>query len=147
MAQDDSETGDSDQQEGGDRTGLAENRTDWAEDRTLLAVERTFAGWLRTALAAIGIGLAFRALFGALEPPWLARGIATIFIALGGVIAIGAERRAGRAFARLESHRVGTPDMPRIRWISYAVVFAASVLIAGLWVLNDGDLTASSAAP
>lgn len=41
------------------RTEFAEDRTDWAEDRTIRAAERTYAGWLRTAFAAIGIGLGF----------------------------------------------------------------------------------------
>ncbi|MBB3991179.1 DUF202 domain-containing protein [Croceicoccus naphthovorans] len=41
----------------------AERKTDLAEDRTLLANERTFAGWVRTGLASVGIGLGFHALF------------------------------------------------------------------------------------
>lgn len=48
---------------------LAEERTGLAEDRTIMATERTFAGWMRTAFAAIGIGLAFRAVFGEFDPP------------------------------------------------------------------------------
>ena len=40
-----------------ERTDLAEDRTEWAEDRTIMANERTFAGWMRTGLAAVGIGL------------------------------------------------------------------------------------------
>ena len=39
------------------RTNYAEDRTDWAEGRTAMANERTFAGWMRTAFAAIGIGI------------------------------------------------------------------------------------------
>ena len=38
-------------------TQWAEFRTDLAEDRNIMAMERTFAGWMRTAFAAIGIGL------------------------------------------------------------------------------------------
>ena len=53
---------------GAKRTSFAEDRTDWAEDRTAMANERTFAGWMRTALAAIGIGIGFNALFDKLEP-------------------------------------------------------------------------------
>ena len=40
-----------------EREALAESRTDLAEDRTVLANERTFAGWVRTGLATVGIGL------------------------------------------------------------------------------------------
>lgn len=117
-------------------TKLAADRTDWAEDRTILALERTFAGWLRTAFAAIGIGLGFRALFGEFDPPWLARAIATLFIAMAIVFAIGAERRVYRSFERLSSHAVDSPNLPNLKWIAYAVSLGAAVLIAALWVLH-----------
>ena len=119
-----------------DRSELAENRTEFAEDRTIMAVERTFAGWMRTSFAAIGIGVAFHALFGDLEPPWLARVIATLFVALGAILAIGAERRACRNFERLSAHRVDSPKMPNLRWIAYALVLGASVLAVSLWLMR-----------
>ena len=62
------------------RTDWAERRTDWAEDRTIMANERTFAGWMRTGLAAVGIGLGFHALFGRLEPAWLLKALASAFV-------------------------------------------------------------------
>ena len=119
-----------------DSTKLAENRTNWAEDRTILALERTFAGWMRTAFAAIGIGLGFRALFGEFDPPWLARAIATMFIGLAIIFAIGAQKRARKAFERLSSHAVDTPNLPNLRWISYSVSAGAILLIIALWVLH-----------
>lgn len=134
MAQDDPEPGED------KSTVWAENRTDWAEDRTVLAVERTFAGWMRTAFAAIGIGLGFRALFGEFDPPWLAKAIGTMFIALGAIFAIGAERRACKAFDRLSAHKVDAPDTPNIRWIAWSIAAGSALLIAGLWILNDGDI-------
>ncbi|RKF20605.1 DUF202 domain-containing protein [Altericroceibacterium spongiae] len=121
-------------------TELAEDRTDLAEDRTVQATERTFAGWLRTAFAAIGIGLAFRAVFGDFEPPWLAKAIATLFVLLGATIAITAQNRACKTFERLSTHQVDKPDLPNIRWMSWSVVVGAMVLIAGFWVLNDGRI-------
>ena len=117
-------------------TKLAEDRTEWAEDRTILALERTFAGWMRTAFAAIGIGLGFRALFGEFDPPWLARAIASVFIALAIVFAIGAERRTCKAFARLSAHAVDAPDLPNLRWVAYAISCGALVLIVALWILH-----------
>lgn len=119
---------------------LAEERTEWAEDRTIMAIERTFAGWMRTSFAAIAIGIGFRGLFGEFEPPWLAKGIATLFIALAIIFAIGAERRAARALSRLNAHAVDGIDAPRLRWVSYAVAVGAALLIVALWVLNDGSL-------
>ena len=56
-----------------DKNVLAEDRTDLAEDRTLLANERTFSGWARTAMASIGIGIGFNALFAKVEPSWVAK--------------------------------------------------------------------------
>ena len=118
----------------------AEERTDWAEDRTIMALERTFAGWMRTAFAAIAIGIGFRALFGEFDPPWLAKAIATMFIALAIVFALGAERRACKAFTRLSSHSVDSPKMPNIKLVARSVAGGALVLIVALWVLTDGQL-------
>ncbi|AKH43499.1 putative membrane protein [Altererythrobacter atlanticus] len=121
-------------------TRLAEDRTDWAEDRTILAVERTFAGWMRTAFGAIGIGLAFNALFGELDPPWLARAIATLFLLLGAGVALTAQHRARKSFEKLDCHAVDTVSAPNIRWIAWIVAIGSVLLVAGLWVLNDGRI-------
>ena len=121
-------------------TRLAENRTDWAEDRTIMALERTFAGWMRTAFAAIAIGIGFRALFGEFDPPWLAKAIATGFLMLAILFALGAERRACRAFDRLTSHAVDAPKLPNIKLIAYSISVGAVLLIVAFWVLSDGTL-------
>jgi len=130
-------------------TEWAEVRTDLAEDRNIMAMERTFAGWMRTAFAAIGIGLAFRAVFGEFEPPWLARAIATVFILSGGYLAITAEKRACKTLARLSSHRLEAVSTPNFKLLAYFVAAGSLLLTAGLWVLNDGSLEqeASNAPP
>lgn len=140
MAQDTDDNSDSGDQSADRSTQMAEDRTDWAEDRTVMALERTFAGWMRTAFAAIAIGIGFRALFGEFEPPWLAKAIATLFISLAIVFAIGAERRACKAFNRLSSHAVDSPKLPNIQLIAYSISGGALLLIVALWVLNDGTL-------
>lgn len=122
-------------------TEWAELRTDLAEDRNIMAVERTFAGWLRTAFAAIGIGLGFKALFGAFDPPWLAKAIATAFILGGAWLAIAAERRTSATLERLHSHRIKKIPAPDFRLLAWSVALGAVVLIAGLWLLNDGNLS------
>ena len=119
-------------------TKWAELRTDLAEDRNIMAMERTFAGWMRTAFAAIGIGLGFKAVFGAFQPPWLAKAIATMFILAGAGLAISAQRRACATMARLTSHQMKRPSTPNFRLLGYAVAFGAAMLTAGLWILNDG---------
>ena len=121
-------------------TEWAELRTDLAEDRNIMAMERTFAGWMRTAFAAIGIGLAFKALFGAFDPPWLAKAISTVFILSGGWLAITAQRRACQTLDRLHAHKFEAIATPNFRLLAYAVAAGALVLIAGLWVFNDGGL-------
>lgn len=134
MAQDDPEP------RGDKNTRWAEFRTDLAEDRTIQATERTFAGWLRTAFAAIAVGIAFHVVFRDFNPPWLARAIATLFILLGVSIAWTAERRACQTFSRLRSHEIDRPDTPNIRWMSWSIVIGGLMLIAGLWLLNDGRI-------
>ncbi|HZV84713.1 MAG TPA: DUF202 domain-containing protein [Brevundimonas sp.] len=120
---------------GSDRTELAENRTDLAEDRTALANERTFAGWARTAMAAIGIGLAFNALFNAMEPAWAPKAIATIFILLAIFLIVMAERRACAISARLDTHSVKDLSRMNIRVIAVAIAIGAGCLVAGIWLL------------
>ena len=124
-----------------ERNELAVERTNFAEDRTVQATERTFAGWLRTAFAAIGVGLGFHVIFGQLEPPWLARAIATLFILAGAWLAVSAERRACDSLAKLEPHRIVGPPLPKFRWLGWAAALGALLLIAGLWILNDGQLS------
>lgn len=121
-------------------TAWAEIRTDLAEDRNIMAMERTFAGWMRTAFAAIGIGLAFKAVFGAFDPPWLAKGIATVFILSGGWLALLAQRRACSTLGRLNAHKFEPISAPNFRVLAYAVAAGSLLLVAGLWILNDGNL-------
>ncbi len=123
---------------------LAEQRTELAEDRNIMAMERTFAGWMRTAFAAIGIGLAFRAVFGEFDPPWLARAIATLFIAAGAALAWSAQRRTCATLARLNPHTLETPAAPNFRLLAYAVMLGSALLIAGLWILNDGNIASDT---
>lgn len=116
--------------------GLARERTDFAEDRTVLANERTFAGWLRTGYAGIGIGLAFNALFGRVEPGWIAKLIATGFLLIAVMIFIVAERRASAVFARLDTHNVQSVKLNNVRILAYASIAATVALIAAIWLLT-----------
>jgi putative membrane protein len=119
------------------RTEYAENRTDWAEDRTLMANERTFAGWMRTGLAAVGIGLGFHALFGKLEPWWLPRAIATIFIMIGIFIFYFAQRHGCKVFQRLDSHDAQPLEGMNLRLVAAFLAFASAALIASIWLMKS----------
>jgi len=121
-----------------ERTDLAEDRTEWAEDRTIMANERTFAGWMRTGLAAVGIGLGFNALFGKLEPLWVPKAIATLFMIIGIFIFWAAQRNGCAVQARLNSHQT-TPVKPsNMRIISGLMGSGAIALIIAIWAMDFG---------
>jgi putative membrane protein len=120
---------------GEDRSTLAEDRTDLAEDRTVLAHERSFASWVRTGMAAVGIGLGFNALFRTLDPVWIPKTIATIFLLIAIFIFISSERRASSIIAALDAHKA--LKTVRIRWLAWILACATGALIVALWALND----------
>ena len=119
-----------------ERTDLAENRTNWAEDRTLMANERTFAGWMRTGLAAVGIGLGFNALFGKLEPYWVPRSIASLFIGIGIFIFWVAQRNGCSVQQRMESHKAAPIRTSNLKLIAGAMSFASFCLAIGMWTID-----------
>ena len=114
----------------------AEERTALAQDRTLLANERTFAGWMRTSLAAVAIGIGFNALFQTMEPNWVPKAIATIFLTIGIFVMLAAERRAGAVVERLKPHEIETFRIVNLRLVSWSISLATVALIAALWLLN-----------
>ena len=122
-----------------DQTGSQHDpRIDMAEDRTLLASERTFAGWLRTSLAAIGIGIGFHVLFQKIEPAWVPRAIATIFLAIAIAVVLAAARRARAVSRRLHAHEVVSARAMNLTLIAAAVACAAAVLILANWFVEFG---------
>ncbi|QXF12258.1 DUF202 domain-containing protein [Sphingopyxis terrae] len=116
-----------------ERTDLAQNRTELAEDRTVLAHERSFAGWVRTGMAAVGLGLGFNALFRTMEPSWMPKAIATSFLLTAIYIFVSAERRARTIIAKLEPHNVTVLRPMRIRLLAWALAAASAALVAALW--------------
>ena len=119
------------------RSELAEHRTEYAEDRTLLAVERTMASWLSASFAAIGVALGFRALFWQMEPWWVPRLVASLFLILAMLMPISAERRSCAALARLSSHSVRPPSNAAMRTSAYGVALGAAVIAAGIWLFTE----------
>jgi len=119
----------------GETETRAGQRTNLAEDRTVLANERTFASWFRTGLASVGIGLGFQALFLRMEPPWVPRAIATIFMLLAIYLFVAAERRACKVQRRLSTHEVTSFRNRRIRLLALAASGAVAALIAAMWLL------------
>lgn len=124
------------EKDGKETAQAAEMRTDLAEDRNIMALERTFAGWLRTAFASIGIGIGFRALFGAMEPLWLPKAIATVFILAGAWLAWSAQNRTRHTLKRLDAHKFDAIAKPDFRLLAYAVIVGAVILAGGIWTLR-----------
>lgn len=118
-----------------DRTDLAHARTDLAEDRTVLAHERSFAGWVRTGMAAVGLGLGFHALFRSVEPVWVPKLMATGFLIVATFVFRSAERRASRILDRLEPHKIAALRPVRLRLLSWALIAATLGLGAAIWLL------------
>ncbi|HEU0283960.1 MAG TPA: DUF202 domain-containing protein [Sphingomicrobium sp.] len=114
------------------------SRTDLAEDRTILANERTFAGWVRTALACIALGIGFHALFQKMQPAWLPRGIATAFLLLAILLVALAEWRAAAVTKRLSTHIVSTARPMNLRIIAAIVALGAAALIGAIWLIDIG---------
>lgn len=119
---------------------LARLRTDFSEDRTVLANERTFASWVRTGFAGIGIGLAFNALFTRIQPEWLPKLIASIFLLVAILIFIAAEHRARMVMRRLHAHQVKPIKVTSLRLITIAAVAATVGLLAVIWLVQINPL-------
>ena len=114
------------------------SRNDLAEDRTILANERTFAGWVRTALACIALGIGFHVLFQKMQPAWLPRGIATAFLLLAILLVVLAEWRAAAVTKRLGTHIVSTARPMNLRIIAAIVALGAAALIGAIWLIDIG---------
>lgn len=120
----------------GDSTNdLAIKRTEWAEDRTLLANERTFASWLQAGITSVGLGLGFQALFRAVEPTWLAKTIATIFILIGVIVFISAFYNACDILRRMKSHSAKPLPRRNLGIITFLFVMGSTALTIVLWLL------------
>lgn len=113
-------------------------RTEFAEDRTILASERTFAGWSRTSLGCIAIGIGFHALFSRMQPDWVPRAIATWFLLLSALIVWLAARRAAAVLSKLETHVVVSARRVNLEIIASAISLGAAALCAAIWLLPVG---------
>jgi len=107
---------------------------DLAEDRTLLADERTFAGWTRTSLGRIAVGVGFHPLFFKLKPAWVPRAIASLFPLLVAVIVWLAARRAA-VVGRLRPHAVVNARRMNLTLIAAAISLGAAALAVAVWAL------------
>lgn len=80
----------------------SEKRTRWSEDRTLMSNERTFNSWLGTGLGCVGVAIGMKAVFGAFEPTWAAKGAASIFLLIAILLFWSARNQACATRQRLD---------------------------------------------
>lgn len=116
-------------------TDLAKERTELAEDRTLLANERTFAGWVRTTLSSVGVGLGIHALFDRIQPWWIPRSAASVFLVFGLAMIVAADRRACAVYKRFST---GGADQMGARYfhvVTGLLGVLTAALIGGVWLL------------
>ncbi|MDD9725936.1 DUF202 domain-containing protein [Roseovarius sp. SK2] len=130
MPQDDADHGEQDK-----KTRWAENRTDWASDRTILANERTFNSWMGTGLGAVGVAIGLKAVFGAFEPTWAAKAVASAFLVIAIVVFWAARNQARTTISSMESYDAA--PMPTKNFTLLASLMTLATLATGaiLWSL------------
>ncbi len=111
---------------------MAKDRTDWAEDRTIMANERTFSSWTGSGMAAIGLALAFKAVFGDFEPTWLARLISIVPLVAAVILFWAARKKALKTIERLTEREVeasGTGTLTVITVLLSATAVGTGVIL------------------
>ena len=118
-----------------DEEDHAEQRTEWAEDRTIMANERTFASWTGTGLGAIGVAIGLKAVFGAFEPTWAAKAVASIFLLTAIAIFWAAWRQACKTLHRLHERDVEAQSTGALTFVATTLSVAALGTGIILWSL------------
>ncbi len=113
----------------------ARDRTDWAEDRTIMANERTFASWIGTGLGAVGIAIGLKAVFGATDPTWVAKLVASMFLGIGIMLFWSAQQRACKTLGRLSQHDTSAQSTKGFTRLATAMTIVTVATGAVLWSL------------
>ena len=87
-------------------------------------------------MASIGIGIGFGALFKPAEPTWVTKSIATLFISLGILLVIAAERRARGVHERLTALHVTRASTIIFMPMTIAISTGAVTLILAIGLLT-----------
>lgn len=118
-----------------EESNLAQKRTRWAEDRTIMANERTFSSWMGTGLGAIAVAIGMKAVFGAFEPTWIAKLLASFFILIAVVIFWSARRQAIKTFERLHDNDAEATPSRQYTFLAAMMTIASVATGAVLWTL------------
>ena len=113
----------------------AEARTKWSEDRILLASERTYSSWMSTGMGAVGVAIGFKAVFGAFDPTWVAKLVATIFLGAAILIFWAARDQACRTHQRLSENDTATQSPRQFTIVATILITGTIGVGAVLWNL------------
>ena len=106
-----------------------------SEDRTIMANERTFSSWTGGGMGAIGLALAFKAVFGAFEPVWFAKLISTIPLVAALFLFWSAQKKACATLDRLTERRVEATGKRSYKVVSSLLSLTAIGAAIILWAL------------
>ncbi|PVA10429.1 DUF202 domain-containing protein [Pelagivirga sediminicola] len=118
-----------------DKTEKAEQRTDWAEDRTIMANERTFNSWMGLGLGSVGVAIALKAVFGAFDPTWAAKVVASLFLLAAIAIYWTAAGQAHKTHERLTCRDAEALQSKNFRRLAALLTLATLGTGAVLWML------------
>jgi len=113
---------------------MAKERTQWAEDRTILSNERTFSSRMGFALGCLGVALGLQGVFSEVEPTWLAKLAATIFVLLAFYIALVSYRSTKKMLVRLNSHSAEPSSGPELLVVTIFICIGSIATGAVLWI-------------
>ncbi|MBU2994229.1 DUF202 domain-containing protein [Octadecabacter sp. 1_MG-2023] len=113
----------------------SQDRTNMAEDRTAMANERTYSSWMGTGLGAIGVAIGMKAVFGAFEPTWAAKAVASIFLLVAVLIFWAARRNACKTLSRLQENDFEATSSTTFTILAAIMTLAAIGTGAILWSL------------
>ena len=106
-----------------------------SEDRTIMANERTFSSWTGGGMGAIGLALAFKAVFGTFEPVWLAKAVATVPLLAAFFLFLSAQKKACATLDRLTERKVEATGKRSYQIISFLMCLTALGTAFILWTL------------
>ncbi|MEM1039713.1 MAG: DUF202 domain-containing protein [Pseudomonadota bacterium] len=116
-------------------TDLAKRRTQWAEDRTVLANERTFSSWMGTGLGCLGLAVGMQAVFGEMQPTWVAKAAATIFVVVAIYLFLVSLHNSRKVKLRLNAHSSEPTSDRSMSLIAYLLTVGAIATGVVLWLV------------
>lgn len=116
-------------------TRTNDDRTNWAEDRTIMANERTFFSCMGTGLGSVGIAIGLKAVFGATDPTWVAKLVASLFLGIAILLYWTAQRKACKTLKRLSENDAEAHSPAAFTRIALIMTVATLATGAVLWSL------------